>query len=67
MVRNIRCSAADVAFPADNDKLILCHMSSEQCNELRYNRMDMKGIVQIGTASLLRFCFHVFCVATDGG
>lgn len=70
MLRNIRCSTADVVFPAN--KLILCHMSSEERNELRYNRMDMKGIVQMGTASLLHFCFHLFCVAaspsvTDGG
>lgn len=67
MVRNIKCSSANVVSPDDNDKLILCQMSSEKRNELRYNRMDMKGIVQLGTASLLRFCFHLVRVATDGG
>lgn len=55
MVRNIRCSAADVVFPAD--KLILCRMSSEECNELRSDRMDMKGMVQIGLRFFITLLF----------
>lgn len=40
-------------LPADTGKRILGHMSSEESNEPRSNRLDMKGIAPIFFITLL--------------
>lgn len=36
-----------MAFPADVDKRMLCRTSSEERNELRSNRLDVRGMVRL--------------------